>query len=166
MLTIVATIKKTINSRYAKSWFALSLVFLYLAVDENCNIHELLIPLIRNAFHTKGFLYFPWIIFGFIFIIVFLISFRELIYSLPSKIRNLFLIAGGIYITGVLGLESVGGYFGDAIGFDTKAYWITSTIEELLEMFGIVIFIYSLLIYIKSYMMELNFFVSFEKSQK
>lgn len=166
LMTIIAILKKTINSRYAKSWWALSGVFLYLSIDENCSIHEVLIPLIRNAFHTKGLLYFPWIIFGFVFVIIFLISFRELIYNLPLKIRNLFLISGAIYIAGVLGLESIGGYLGDVIGFNTKAYWITSTVEELLEMFGILLFIYSLLIYIKSYLTELHCSFSFQKQSK
>jgi hypothetical protein len=61
----------------------------------------------------------------------------------------LFLLAGAIYVSGALGMESIGAYIGDVISFNTKAYWLVSIFEELLEMFGVVVFIYSLLSYIK-----------------
>ena len=142
LLAIIASIKKEINSHNTKLWRILALIFLFLAIDESCSIHEILIPIIRIPFKTTGFLYFPWVIPAVILLIVFLIVFRTFIFNLPIKIRSLFLLSGGIYIGGALGMELIGGYLVDNSGLETTAYWIAYSIEEFLEMFGIVIFIY------------------------
>jgi hypothetical protein len=163
LLAIIATIKKSLGSRYTKFWRALSFIFFYLAVDETCGFHELVSKIIRETFHTKNALLFPWVLPAFILLILFLISFRDFINHLPSKIRILFLTAGGIYISGAVGMEIIDGYIADVMGFDTKAYWLASSIEELLEMLGIVVFIYGLLIYLKSYVLELHCSFSFQK---
>ena len=165
LLAAIALIQKTIRARYTKYWRALSWIFLYIAIDEICSIHELLIPILRGLFNTRGVLYFPWVIPAAILLTIFLIIFKDFIVNLPPKTRNLFLLAGTIYVSGALGMEVLGGYLGDTIGFNTKGYWIVSTIEELLEMFGVVIFIYGLLSYIQSHLEELHFAVSFKKQK-
>ena len=165
LLAVIAMLQKTICPRYIKYWRALSWIFLYIAIDEVCSIHELLIPILRGLFNTRGVLYFPWVIPAAILLTIFLIVFKDFILNLPPKTRSVFLLAGTVYVSGALGMEVLGGYLGDTIGFNTKAYWIVSTIEELLEMFGVVIFIYGLLSYIQSHLEELNFSLSF-KQQK
>lgn len=166
LLATIATFKKSVNCQYTKYWRALSFIFLFLAVDETCSFHEELIPILRGTFNTKGLLFFPWVIPAVILLVVFLIAFRGFIAHLPSRIRNLLLLAGTIYVGGAIGMESIGGYFADVQGFNTKAYWIASTVEELLEMLGIVVFIYGLLSYIKYYLEELHLSVSFRKPKK
>ncbi|MDJ0897650.1 MAG: hypothetical protein QNJ55_02480 [Xenococcus sp. MO_188.B8] len=165
LLAIIASTEKYMNSRYNKFWRALSFIFLYLAIDEACSIHEELIPILRTAFNTRGLLFFPWVIPAAILLVVFLIVFRGFIANLPPRIRNLFLVAGAVYVGGAIGMELIGGYIADFRGFDNKAYWLASLIEELLEMFGIVVFIYGLLSYMKSKFTKLNFSVSFRQSK-
>ena len=166
LLAIISAIAKTTSFRYAKSWRALSFIFLFLAVDEACSIHEILIPLIKIVADTRGLLYFPWVIPAGILLIVFLFLFHRFIYNLPRKTRNLFLLAGGIYIGGALIMEMIGAYLADIGGLDTMAYWLAATIEELLEMFGILIFIHALLSYIRTHLRELNLSVIFSNSQQ
>ncbi|GAB4524859.1 MAG: hypothetical protein Tsb0014_03640 [Pleurocapsa sp.] len=165
LLNIITTIRKSFDRRDTKFWKALSFIFLYMAIDEACSIHELLIPVLRGALNTKGALFFPWVIPAFIFLIIFLIIFKNFIYNLPPKIRTLFIVAGAIYVGGALGMEMVGGYFADVMGFNTKAYWIASTVEELMEMLGIVIFVHGLLCYIKSYSTNLSFSLSLKNEK-
>lgn len=165
LLTLIANINKTIDSRFKSYWQALSYIFWYLALDELCGIHEILIPILKNFVHAKGFIYFPWVIVGAIAVIVFLIVFRDFIWNLPPQIRTLFSLAGAIYVGGALGMEIIDGYIGDVIGFDTKAFWIASTIEELLEMFGVVVFIQGLLSYIQGHFVDFNVSVSFRQPQ-
>ncbi|NJL52172.1 MAG: hypothetical protein HC930_08035 [Hydrococcus sp. SU_1_0] len=63
-------------------------------------------------------------------------------------------------------MELIGGYIADNYGYNT-VYGIASTIEELLEMFGVVLFINALLNYLQSQASELHFGLSFEEgSQK
>ncbi|MCC0175952.1 hypothetical protein I4641_03020 [Waterburya agarophytonicola K14] len=163
LLAIITTFRKTQKAKYVKHWKALSFIFLFLAFDEACSIHELLIPILRGAINAKGILYFTWVIPAFFLLIVFLIAFRKFIQNLPTKTRTLFILAGAVYVGGALGMELVGGYIADNYGY-TTIYGIASSIEELLEMFGIVIFINGLLSYIQSQLSELHFSLSFKSS--
>ena len=161
LLAIIFIIKKAQKARYAKHWKALSLIFLFLALDEACSLHELLIPVLRRAIDARGILYFTWVVPAFFLLIVFLIVFKNFIKNLPTKTRTLFILAGGVYVAGALGMELVGGYIADTIGYNT-IYGLASTIEELLEMLGIVIFVNGLLSYIQSQLSELHFSFSFD----
>jgi hypothetical protein len=165
LLAVIATFKKASKAKYSQYWKALSYIFLFLAIDEACSIHELLIPILRSAFNTEGLLYFPWVIPAFFLVIIFLIVFRKFIFSLPFGTKALFIGAGTVYITGALGMELIGGYIADNYGYNT-IYGIASTIEELLEMLGVVIFVYGLLSYIQSLTSELNFSLSFKQANK
>lgn len=165
LLAIITTLKRIRKARYVQHWKALSLIFLFLAFDEACSIHELLIPVLRRTMNAKGVLYFTWVVPAFFLLIVFLIVFRRFIQNLPVKTRTLFILAGAVYVTGALGMELVGGYIADYIGYNTL-YGLASTVEELLEMFGIVIFVNALLSYIQSQSTELHFSLSFKPSNK
>ena len=135
LLAIITSLRRAKKARYVKHWKALSFIFLFLALDEACSIHELLIPVLRNAINARGILYFTWVVPAFFLLIVFLIAFRKFIQNLPPKTRALFLFAGSVYVGGALGMELVGGYIADTMGY-TTFYGLASTVEELLEMFG------------------------------
>ena len=75
LLAIIATLKKKVKTKYAKHWQALAWIFLYLAIDEICSIHELLNPILKRVVNAKGLLYFPWIIPAFCLVIIFLVVF-------------------------------------------------------------------------------------------
>ena len=165
LLAIIATLKKKVKTKYAKHWQALAWIFLYLAIDEICSIHELLNPILKRVVNAKGLLYFPWIIPAFCLVIIFLVVFRKFILALPSKTKVLFLLAGTIYIFGALGMEMIGGYIADSYVYNSF-YGIASTIEELSEMLGVVIFINALLNYLQSQVSELHFCLSFQRQKR
>lgn len=161
LLKIVANLRSFKQGKYVQHWKALSLIFLYLALDEACSVHELLIPIFRSAMNAKGILYFTWVVPAFFLLIIFLLAFRKFIFHLPAKIKTLFVLAGTVYVLGALGMELVGGYIADNFGYGT-IYGVASSVEELLEMLGIVIFINGLLSYIQSHQKQLHFSVLFE----
>ena len=72
----------------------------------------------------------------------------------------LFLLAGGLYIGGALGMEMIGGYYTDFYGKNNLTYALITCLEEVLEMTGIVVFIHGLLDYMRLYLK--NFDVRFE----
>ena len=80
--------------------------------------------------------------------------------DLPVRIRILFIIAGSIYVMGAMGLELVGGYHADTYGVRNTTYVVLVSIEEILEMIGVVIFIYALMSYISSMLPGLNLRIS------
>ena len=53
-------------------------------------------------------------------------------------------------------MELVGGYYVELYSQESMMYAIAATIEEFLEMLGILVFVYALLSYIDSYMKGLS----------
>jgi hypothetical protein len=51
---------------------------------------------------------------------------------------------------GVIGLEVIGGLFVTSVGQDNFSYAMITNLEEVLEMIGILVFIYGLMEYIGS----------------
>ncbi len=68
--------------------------------------------------------------------------------SLDKKTRNLFLFSAVIYLSGVIGMESIGGFIKSIHGIDNWWYYLEVAVEEGLEMTGIIVFIYALLNYL------------------
>ena len=165
LLAIIAALKKAEKAAYARNWKWLSIVFVCLAIDEACSIHEISVPILRTVINSGGFLYFPWILPASILVILFLVSFRKFIFDLPKKTRTLFVLAGAIYLTGAIGMEAVGGYIADTPGLYVHAYTIAATIEELLEMLGIIVFINANLAYIQSQLSSLYITCSFDNKK-
>ena len=165
LLAIIGYMKRAINYNYTGYWKALSLIFLYLAIDEMCSFHETFM-ILRSILKAGGLLYFTWVIPGSIFVAVFVLIFWRFIQSLPKKTKNLFIIAGTMYVGGAIGMEMIGGYHVEAYGRATPMYSLITTIEESLEMFGIAVFIYALLSYIASHLNVVNLRVNFHKVKK
>jgi hypothetical protein len=136
------------NNRPHFYWAGLSLIFLFLALDEAAAIHENLISPVRNALNTSGALYYAWVIpYGLLFLLLVTV-YARFVWQLPPKTRLFFIIGGGIFVTGAIGFELIGGYYADIWGTDTTSYALLTMFEEFLEMSGITIFIYALLDYI------------------
>lgn len=70
--------------------------------------------------------------------------------SLPATTRNLFLLSGGVFVLGALGFEFVEGYLYKQYGIDHIYNRVMYTLEELLEMSAVILFIYALLNYLAS----------------
>lgn len=61
LLWSISITHKNLKSSYIM-WFGLSLIFLFLAIDEIASIHERLEKPTRDAFKTSGFLLYAWVI--------------------------------------------------------------------------------------------------------
>jgi len=67
--------------------------------------------------------------------------------QLPQRTRKLFIVSGAIYFTGAVFFDMLGGREAELHGFDSVIYCLLYTVEEFLEMFGVVGMIYTLLAY-------------------
>jgi len=146
LLLWISIIHKNLKSPY-KAWFVLSLIFLFLAIDELASIHERLTGITRDAFKTSGFLYYAWVIPYGIALVVFIISYSKFLFDLPKSTMILFLVSGTTFVSGAIGFEMLGGRQANLYGTDNLLYPFYYTCEESLEMIGIAIFIYTLLSY-------------------
>ncbi len=151
LLAIIAWAKRGGGDRYALHWAAMALLFLGLSLDEASGIHEMPIEQLRAALHAKSIFYFTWVIPGAGFVGFFLLAYLRFLAHLPPSTRWLFLLSGAIFVGGAIGVEMISGYYSYYYGEATWGNALITTVEEVLEMLGIVLFIYALLQYIKSH---------------
>lgn len=140
--------KKSGNNYF--HWIGLAVIFMFLSVDEITSIHEGFGQIIRKEFTVSGFLYYAWVIPYGLALTVFLLVYLKFLLGLPKNIMILFIVSGGVFVAGAMGVESFGGRHYEVYGNANITYALFYTLEEFLEMLGIVLFIYTLLTYIAS----------------
>ncbi|MGI0486151.1 hypothetical protein ACN4EK_11985 [Pantanalinema rosaneae CENA516] len=147
LLAVVTAIKK--GDRYHSYWKVLAFIFLFLGLDEVFSFHEaLIIPSLRKSLQLNSFFYHTWVIPAIVLVGFFLFKYWKFVLHLPQRTRNLMIFAGGIYITGALGIEMVSGAVREAYGRWNVLTQAVIISEETLEKVGILIFIYALLTYL------------------
>jgi len=164
LLAFISLSHKKHGSFY-KLWGGLSIIFLFLSIDEIATIHEFVVnDPIQQLLNTSGLLYFAWIIPYGIALLLILGIYLKFLINLPGKFLHLFVISGSIFVSGAIGIESVCGWYCELLGgvheLNTLPYAVLYTCEEFLEMLGIVFFIYTLLLYIVT---ELNYSINIDK---
>ena len=155
LLWLIGSLVTEKASKKAFYWKFLSIVFVFLAMDEFGSLHEYMIQPMRGMMNESsldsGYLYFAWFIpYTIVVVIIGLVLFRFL-FKLPSRTRWLFIIGGAIFLAGAVGMEMIGGNYWAGQGWAIDGsdetdlqYALIVTLEELLEMLGIVIFIFAL----------------------
>lgn len=145
LLALIASAHKNKKEPYLP-WMGLSLIFIFLAIDEFASIHERIDTPLRAALNTSGLLFYAWVIPYALGLLIFVAAYLKFLLRLPKEIMLLFITSGAIFVTGALGLELLEGIIHDNYGYGVL-YQICYTIEEVMEMFGIALFIYALLSY-------------------
>ena len=140
-------------------WLGLVIIFCFLALDVSMALHEELGDFIGSQIKAEGYLYFPWVLPYSLLLTVFLIFYLRFLWRLPRSIAKQLVLAGGLFISGALGLEIFSAREADLNGTDTITYAVFYTLEELLEMVAIVIFAHCLLGYLQKHVhaVELRF---------
>jgi hypothetical protein len=147
VLFMIASGKRKTQQPYRFHWQLLAWIFLFLGLDEGASLHEDLGDTIEEFFTASGYLYFPWVIpYTGLAVLLALFYFRFLLH-LPRPVMIRFIVAGGLFLTGALGLEMISANEADINGTTTITYSILYTIEELCEMIAIVVFLQTLLEY-------------------
>ncbi|CAN5397910.1 hypothetical protein BH23BAC1_BH23BAC1_15140 [soil metagenome] len=147
LLLFISFMIRSKDKTQQKYWLVLGIIFIFLAYDEASQMHERLNVVTRALIPESrmDFLYFAWVIPYAILVIFVGLFFLKFLKSLPKRTMVLFIVAGAIFVTGAIGFEMLTSYFR---GQNIVHLFIT--IEELMEMVGIVVFIYSILDYIKN----------------
>ena len=153
-LFIIAHENWKTQTRFRYSWLFLGVIFVFLAYDEYYQVHDPLSKIIRNKIDVAHAFFFAWVIPYSVLSLLFVIAYLRFWLNLASKYKALFFISGFIYILGTLGFEMLGAPYGVMYGRANKMYAFLTTIEELFEMIGIVLFHYTLLGYIVEYHIE------------
>ena len=162
LLFVISTQKK--GEKYHRRWQVLGFVFLFLCLDEIISIHEeVAVEVQLRLFDQRGFgdldglFYYSWVIPYALFFLVVALYFFKFVLSLPPKIRNLFILAGCIYVSGALGCELIEGFYKKNYPGNDIMMGLYVVIEEVFEMLGITIFVYALLHYVASLKIKFDF---------
>jgi hypothetical protein len=160
LLAAIAFAHKHHRLGHSVHWLVLSLIFAFLSLDETAQLHELSISPLRRMFDATGFFYYAWIIPAGLCVALFVAGYLSFLAKLPARTRRLFLLAGAIFVGAAIGVEAVSGMQASLQGEDNLTYHLIITVEELLEMTGIVVFIYALLDYMGRQFTTVGFHVS------
>jgi hypothetical protein len=158
LLAGIATLRFKNESRDRFKWIALSLAFMYMAFDEAFQVHEMLTAPTRSLVNSgRGIFFYAWVIPGIAVVVIFALYLLTFWLRLPRKPRFTFFLAAALYLGGAIGVEIIGGVYADLYGTKNLAYHMISATEESLEMAGLIVFIYALLIYIADTFVEVRF---------
>ncbi len=136
-----------------RPWYILAVVFLFLGIDEGSQVHEqfmiVTLKLIGWNEHHMGWLYYAWTIPYVIATVALGAIMLPFVVKLPAATRTPLVLSGVIYVTGAVGMEMWSGKIAEA-AFDTDlphnlAYCSVITIEESLEMLGLILCIHTLM---------------------
>ena len=130
----------------AADWRWLSRLFIFLALDEALQIHEIfIIPGLRQHIHPA--LASTWVIPYAVLALVILWRCRGFLRSIPTATASRPLRAGAVYIGGAIGMEMVGSFAvrSSLIRLHSPWYGAITGIEESLELLGIILLIDALM---------------------
>ena len=129
----------------------LSSVFVFLALDESISIHERLIDPLRQALDATGIFYYTWIIpygIGVGLVSIFAIP---VFWRMQKKIRFWFGLSAATYLFATIGLEMISGKYLVMMNEQKDIVWIFMvTLEESLEMVGLIILVYAQLLLLRN----------------
>lgn len=148
LLAFIAHAKRAGQDRYTRYWVGLVVVFLFLSMDEGAVIHEVIADTLQSELDLSGYLTFGWQLVYVPLVIVFALLYLRFLFHLPPRTRYLFMLAGAVYVGGAVVVEGISANqydLGGGVSFD---YLAIATVEELMEMLGVVVLIYTLLAYI------------------
>ena len=135
------------DTRY---WLVLAAGFAFMAVDESVSIHEMMQEPLRRVLDTSGALFYAWIIPYALIVLALAPFFLRFVRRLPPATRRDFVFAGGIYVTGAIGLELVEGRLQDVAGFVSFPMKLAFLAEEVMEMFGVAYFMAGILSHLET----------------
>lgn len=153
------------KAAYRWHWTILALIFAYLSVDEFAQIHESLNEPMRTLLDTNGMLPNAWVFPAMGLVALFIAAYARFFWHLSDRWKLLFATAGAIYVGGALGAEIVSGWVWTQQEGATFTYELIATIEEVLEMIGISLFVYALLAYLQEQNVELQISIKTDQAE-
>ena len=149
-LLLVCAVKANAAGEKYLPWAALALVFAFLSLDEIASIHEKLDALIHHYTPASGVFHYAWVAPYGAGVIVLAVLLGPWFFRLPRTLQTLFVLSGGFYVGGALGMEILSGLYYSGVeeaGVATKTLFgdALASVEELAEMTGVALFIYALL---------------------
>lgn len=130
-------------------WLLLGVVFVFLSLDELVVFHEYLGYAVGDAVDAEGLLReYAWVLPYGVLVMVLGVLYLRFLLRIPLFPRKLIVLGGFLYVFGAIGIELAGsGLWQNNQADLTWQYYALVAVEETLEMLGVVIFLYALMLY-------------------
>lgn len=151
LLAFITTLERSRPGSMVLHWSVLSGGFAFMAIDEAWSFHEKLTAPMRAMLGNDhlGIYYYAWVVPAIALLLALGLFFLRFLLRLPPRTRLSFLLAGAIYVGGAVGIELIEGRFDELHGDRNLISGITGSIQETLEMTGVIVFIWALLVYLR-----------------
>lgn len=143
---VLALDERARASTVASRWTMLSALLVLMSVDEVAQLHDMATaPLRKLPLLGHGIFYYAWLVPALVFLAWAARYFLPLVRSLEPVVAARLVLAAGLYFGGAVGVEMVSGV-ALAAGRGSFAYQASMTVEEVLELVGLVVAVGTLLL--------------------
>ncbi len=145
----IAVMRRPLSGLLYLGWIGAGLILLFIAADELMSFHEHLSKPMRHAMDLDRRIFYIWALPYMLGIAVFAIFLIPWWLKLNSKLRIALLTAALVFVCGAVLFEVIGNMFflheEKSQTIADYGYWISTTFEEGLEMFGMALALRALL---------------------
>jgi hypothetical protein len=149
VLFLIFLLSRRQRDPFSRYWRDLGVIFVALSIDEIAVIHRGIGRAITTMLETRGVLYFGWVILATVFVVLLVAVYARFLRSLPLMPRYLFIGSGAVYVLGALVMKYVEGWYITSVGQLDILYISLTAVRQLLQMIGVVVFLYALLSYLR-----------------
>lgn len=132
----------------ARAWTCLALLVTVFSVDEVTSFHvfaSLLIDVQILGFHGG----YNWVVFGMVAVVALVVIFGRFIVRLPEPLRFRFVLGSLLFFGGAVGIEMINAHTASTVGDANYRYLLLTSVEEAVEMVGVLVIIYGLLEHVR-----------------
>lgn len=147
----ISAAERRAGLRTANGWFAVAVLFFYFSLDEMVSIHEHFADGIPDLGPANALGVFRWVVVGLALVVIVGALFVPFLLRLPRRTALLLFVGGAVFVTGAVGFELLGAYAEISAGFRTFLYYVITSLEEALELAGVLITIYAMMKYRESW---------------
>lgn len=119
-------------------WCVAGVLLVAMSADESTSIHEMLGQGVNLILPTSGLLHFAWLLLALPLLLAAVVVFLPWLWRQPASLRWGLLLWTGVYFMGCIGFEMISGPIAETQGLESPAFFVAYTIEESLEMFGLI----------------------------
>lgn len=151
LLALITILERRRTREGTLHWAVLSAGFALMGVDEAWAFHERLNEPVRALLGGRGQLgiyYYAWVVPAIVLVALLGLLFARFLWRLPAATRTAFVVAAALYLGGAIGIELIEGRYDEVHGDRNLVSGLVATLEEALEMAGVIVFIHALLAYL------------------
>lgn len=145
-----------VGRRDAAGWTGLGVIFLLLSLDESASLHEQLTGPLRTMLSATGIFYFAWVVAGLAVVAFLSVIYLPFVLRLQRSVSRRLLLSAAIFVSGVIGMEMVGGWVVETYDHP-PVYSLVMLIEETLELLGLTLLFSTMVSYVGERVSALHF---------